>query len=93
MCADAWFHGSSRPAGDDAVACSMGAFFACSAPSEVASIAEVLGESGKEMNCSSSVPEIGVTLTLSGSTGSCDVGFGSAVALACRGVACQRSRL
>lgn len=70
ICADAWFHGSSRPAGDDAVACSIGAFFACSAPSEMASIAEAFGESGKKMNCSSSVPEIGVTLTLSGATGS-----------------------
>ena len=77
MCADAWFHGSSRPAGEDAVACSVSALFAGSAPSEAA---KGFGESGKEMNCSSTVAESGFALTLS-RTGAFDAGFGSAVAL------------
>lgn len=84
ICADAWFHGSSRPAGEVAVACSLSAFFAGSAPSAAALAAEAFGESGKEMNCSSTVPEVGVALTLS-RTGSFDIGFGSAVALTYRG--------
>ena len=83
ICADAWFHGSSRPAGEDAVACSATAFFACSASSEVALAAETFGESGKEINCSSTAPETGVALTLS-RTDFFGTGLCSAVALAYR---------
>lgn len=64
------------------MACSASAFFVGSAPSEVALAAGAFGESGKDMNCSSTVPEVGVALTLS-KTGSFGVGFGSAVALTC----------